>query len=85
MCKKGNTAQVIAHHVGEIRCVEVQVDKCISKMVQALNDKGVATKECCCGHGEKTGHITLTNGKILAILPNRKAYEKILPIDLNKP
>ncbi len=74
MCKRGNTVKVRVHHVGEIRLVNVDVDKCIAPIVRALNDGGIATEGCCCGHGEMTGHITLTNGKILGIFPNRKIY-----------
>ena len=35
---------------------EVWVDACIAEEIQMLNDKGVITLGCCCGHG-KAGQI----------------------------
>ncbi|MGD7046962.1 hypothetical protein ACQCU9_01930 [Rossellomorea marisflavi] len=32
--------------------VEVPVDECIADEIQRLNDSGVITYGCCCGHGE---------------------------------
>lgn len=84
MCKRGNTVKVTAHHVGEIRLVDVDVDRCIAPIVRALNDGGIATTGCCCGHGETTGHISLANGKILGIFPNRKTYLTNYPVELSK-
>jgi len=86
MCKHGDTVKVEVHHVGEIRCVEVDVDRCLAPIVKALNQAGppVPTEGCCCGHGKTTGHITLSDGRILGIFPNRKVYLPHCPIDLNK-
>ncbi len=83
MCKQGNTVKVEVHHVGEIRLVDVDVDKCIARIIKALNEGGVATEGCCCGHGKVTGHITLTDGRILGIYPNRKVFLKHCPVDLD--
>jgi hypothetical protein len=33
------------------------VDACIAPLVQAMNDRGVHTLGCCCGHGEVVGSI----------------------------
>jgi len=33
---------------------KIKVDACIAPLVQALNDYGIETIACCCGHG-KTG------------------------------
>jgi hypothetical protein len=34
----------------------VKVDACIANEIQSLNDKGIITLNCCCGHG-KAGQI----------------------------
>lgn len=36
---------------------EVEIDSCISKMVDALNKGGVKTITSCCGHGVTDGYI----------------------------
>ncbi len=33
----------------------------------ALNNNGIPTSECCCGHGEKEGFIFLQDGRVLRI------------------
>ena len=44
--------------------IEVSVDSCIASLVQMLNNRGVHTTNCCCGHGEHSGVIFyLQNGK----------------------
>ena len=82
MCENGNTVEVQVHHVGEIRLGLVDVDKCIAPIISALNEVGIATEGCCCGHGKTTGHITLTDGRILGIYPNRKVYLTNCPVQL---
>jgi len=82
MCKRGNTVKVGVHHIGEIRLVDVDVDRCIARLVRALNKDNVATEGCCCGHGKTTGHIVLTDGRILAIFPDRRTYLTHCPIEL---
>ncbi len=82
MCNRGDTVEVTVHHVGEIRLGIVDVDRCIAPLVRALNEAGIATEGCCCGHGEVTGHITLTDGRILGIYPNRGIYLPHCPVSL---
>lgn len=48
---------------GKARCI----DWCIHQIVASLNAGGVATSMCCCGHGEKDGHIGLEDGRTLII------------------
>ena len=82
MCKRGDTIEVVVDHVGEIREGIVDVDRCIAPIIKALNGAGIATEGCCCGHGDVTGHITLSDGRILGIYPNRKVYLTHCPIKL---
>lgn len=46
------------------------VDACITDIVKALNDGGVKTRSCCCGHGETSGNIMLMDGRELLIRKN---------------
>lgn len=47
--------------------VTVGVDACIADIVQALNDAGIETAGCCCGHGNGDGSIILGDGRVLII------------------
>jgi hypothetical protein len=31
---------------------EISVDSCIAEEIQDLNNKGIITEQCCCGHGK---------------------------------
>ncbi len=61
-------------YTGEFRWANKAVDSCIAKYVQALNDAGLYTSGCCCGHGITDGFIGLHDGTILTIT-------KIDPLD----
>ncbi len=39
----------------------VKVDKCIAPLIQMLNDYGVRTLGCCCGHYETLGSVFIEN------------------------
>jgi hypothetical protein len=43
------------------------IDCCIAPIVQALNDAGIYTSGCCCGHGKGDGSILLHDGRELVI------------------
>ena len=46
----------------------VPVDNCIAPLIQALNDFGIETETCCCGHGF-IGHLQIKfNKKIHNVL-----------------
>ena len=49
------------------------IDACIAPIVQALNDTGLATRACCCGHGEHPGVISLMDGREVLIA---RTYEE---------
>ena len=41
----------------------VPVDECIAPLVQLLNDRGVRTTGCCCGHGKGPGFISFEDAE----------------------
>lgn len=73
MCKWGRevrlTVPIPAHlsHTGKFRWDEKLIDACIAPIVQALNDAGIYTGGCCCGHGKDTGWIALHDDRVLVI------------------
>ncbi len=48
MCDETRKVHLMTHK-------DVQVDSCIARFVQALNDAGIMTTTSCCGHGERDG------------------------------
>lgn len=54
-------------HTGQSYWKEVGIDSCIADLVQALNDAGILTASCCCGHGKTEGRIDLQDGRVLMI------------------
>ena len=65
MCKQGDMRLVTVD-----RGYQVSVDSCIAELVQKLNDAGIDTSACCCGHGKKPGNIILRDGRELFIAAN---------------
>jgi len=58
MCKWGTDAIVtLAHPLPVSGPTEVAVDACLAPLVQLLNDYGVHTTGCCCGHGQADGTV----------------------------
>ena len=60
MCRHGtySTVRVINDQVNKA----VKVDACIADEVQFLNDSGVITLGCCCGHGKAGQVVEWENG-----------------------
>lgn len=58
-------------HTGALRWDWKGVDRCIAPIVRALNNAGIYTANCCCGHGDVLGSIILHDGRVLhlAIAP----------------
>ena len=58
MCKKGMNKKArvillpIVSHVGKEKRAMRSIDVCLHKLVKTLNDYGIKTLACCCGHGE---------------------------------
>jgi hypothetical protein len=74
MCAHGDDVilrvPIPAHlsHTGAFRWDEKAVDRCLAPLVQALNDAGIYTASCCCGHGSAEGTICLHDGRELRIV-----------------
>ena len=45
----------------------VGIDACIAPIIAALNNAGIVTTGCCCGHGKNAGYISLADGRMLEI------------------
>jgi hypothetical protein len=76
MCKLGDETILYVpvpanlSHNGKFRWDWKGIDFCIAPIVQALNDAGIYTAGCCCGHGEMDGNIILHDGRKLIIQGN---------------
>lgn len=57
MCDSNTCKQVEVINPKQSKKI-VMVDACIADEIQELNDKGVLTLGCCCGHG-KAGQIQI--------------------------
>lgn len=58
MCRRGTDALVKLNRPRPVSGrAETLVDACIAPLVQALNDAGVETLGCCCGHGREPGSV----------------------------
>lgn len=73
MCKWGNDIilkvpiSARSSHTGEFHWDEKPVDSCLADIVQALNNAGIYTDGCCCGHGKYRGSILLQDNRELII------------------
>lgn len=73
MCKYGDTVTLrvpipaCLSHTGKFRWDDKPIDRCLAPLIQALNDAGIHTANCCCGHGKTDGSILLHDGRILII------------------
>jgi hypothetical protein len=61
MCLYGNYKLVNVVNYNQCNKI-VKIDACIADEIQMLNDKGVVTLGCCCGHG-KAGQIEVYKNK----------------------
>ena len=52
----------------------VEIDNCLTNIIQALNDGGVETLISCCGHGRTNGHIVLKD-RILIVTAKTNRME----------
>jgi len=53
------------------------IDKCIAPIIKTLNEAGIETIACCCGHGRQPGNIILKDGREIFIMPDFKSARKI--------
>ena len=54
-------------HTGVRRWALKPVDKCIARLVEALNAAGCFTRTSCCGHGRADGSILLEDGSQIVV------------------
>lgn len=60
MCKWGNDKNIkLAYPNEHSGRVEVGVDECLANLIQELNNHGIHTLNCCCGHGKGNGGILI--------------------------
>jgi len=62
ICKKCGKKNVLVNLCTPRHCSNLntaKVDACIAPLIQILNDFGVKTRNCCCGHGEYQGIIII--------------------------
>ena len=71
MCEWGDTV------ILTINGRRIDVDRCISSLVQTLNENGFETVASCCGHENRPGNIALKDGRELIISPDYKTSRKI--------
>ena len=55
MCEHGNTVDYQIAGKGKV----LKIDKCIYPLVRWLNENGIRTIACCCGHGKHKGEIII--------------------------
>lgn len=55
MCQQGQIKKIVT-----VDGAVVDVDSCIANFIQWLNDKGIRTMSCCCGHGKTEGGIRMS-------------------------
>ena len=56
------------------------IDDCLVPIVTALNNGGVPTVACCCGHGNRWGNVILADGRELIMAPDfesARAFDKV--------
>jgi hypothetical protein len=58
----------------------VLVDTCIAPLVQMLNDYGVRTNCCCCGHGKRRSSIEIhTQSFSVGDYPDKRRVHLMFP------
>lgn len=82
MCKWGTDKEVMLCKPLPISGRKmVKVDACIARLVQTLNDYGIETIGCCCGHGKVArSHIRISAQNIKLI-----SLDKGLTVHLEFP
>lgn len=60
MCEWGNDVEVKLFKPKEFsKKTTERVDSCLAPLVQMLNDYGIETRGCCCGHGKSRAEIMI--------------------------
>lgn len=75
MCQWGDTVDLLVpipaelSHTGKARWDVKSVDRCLAPLIKALNDRGLYTSGCCCGHSKGPGDIRFHDGQVLHLPP----------------
>lgn len=83
MCEWGDVVilklKIPSHlsYTGKERMKDCEIDRCIAPIVKSLNDVGMTTIACCCGHKRGLGNIVLADGREILIAPDFKTARKI--------
>ena len=63
MCNWGiDTIIKLAYPMPNSGRTEIGVDACIAPLIQILNNYGIHTVGCCCGHGKANGSVLYEQG-----------------------
>ena len=88
MCEWGDNTDlrvpIPAHlsHTGKFHWTVKPIDACIADIIKALNDAGIHTAGCCCGHNKNTGYIVLHDERVIVLpLENRKWDYLKIPLE----
>ena len=75
MCKWGSTKPMTIN--GRV----ADIDRCIYRLVAALNENHYRTVASCCGHGKQPGSIILDDDREIRIMTYEQAREvdKLFP------
>lgn len=91
MCEWGNTVNLKVpipanlSHTGEFRWDIKSIDSCLADIIQALNDVGIYTAGCCCGHGKDDGYLVLHDLRTFIIpVSGLPPGDYILPTEMDK-
>ena len=80
MCKWGNYKLIKVKipsdlsSTGKSKWKKMQIDSCISDIVEVLQKGGIDMRGCCCGHNKGFGDIHLQDDRALVIVPGRWYY-----------
>ena len=47
--------------------MEVEIDKCLVPLIKTLQEYGITTSACCCGHGQKWEGENINNNIVLSV------------------
>jgi len=66
MCRLGKQKEVVLCEPKEISNRQIiDVDACLAPLVQMLNEYGIKTLACCCGHGKiKTSSVIISSKNV---------------------
>lgn len=62
MCNKRNSTRI------KIKGKVIRVDKCMKNVIEYLNNRGILTLACCCGHGKYPPSIVVFELRIKALV-----------------